>query len=257
MVLSGIEKTSFGVKEIDRIFGKSLPRGFTFLIVGLPGSGKEVLAKQFAGAKNKSESCVYFSANEREDEIVSFMENHHWDSNIKVVDLGQTYYEDVLSKTLRLAKEISELSARKITQIASASEDSSYEEEEINFINISWAKFTDMEKPCRSVFDCLEFMIDYHTDNEAIKFVQAVKTYTQNTDGVSLFCLTKDLYPKLQLRVESIVDCVIELDTIKRIDELEKLVILKKVKNLQPKMSINRYMISEDGFQYDTMKRVA
>jgi KaiC/GvpD/RAD55 family RecA-like ATPase len=256
MVITNIEETSFGVKEIDKIFGKNLPKGFTFLVVGLPGSGKEVLTKQFAGAKNKNESCIYFSANEREDEIISFIENHHWSSDLKVIDLGQVYYEDILSRTLRLAKEIKEMSAKKITRIASEGEDKSYEEEEINFVNLTWANFTDMKKPCRSVFDCIEFIVDYHSEADAIKLVQAVKTYTQNTDGTSFFCLTKDLYPKLQLRMESIVDCVIELDTYRRIDELEKLVILKKVKNLQPKMSINRYKISDEGFQYDTMKRV-
>jgi RecA-superfamily ATPases implicated in signal transduction len=104
MIVTNSEEGSFGVKEIDKIFGKNLPKGYTFLVIGPPGSGKEVLTKQFAGAKNKNESCVYFSANEREDEIISFIENRHWNSDLKVIDLGQVYYEDILSRTLRLAK---------------------------------------------------------------------------------------------------------------------------------------------------------
>jgi KaiC/GvpD/RAD55 family RecA-like ATPase len=98
--------------------------------------------------------------------------------------------------------------------------------------------------------------VDYHTQQDAIGLAQAVKTYTQNTGGIALFALTKDLYPQLQLRLESIFDCVIELDTSRRIDEIERLVVIKKIKNFPHRISINRYKISDEGFQYDTMKRV-
>jgi len=251
----GDEKRSFGVKEIDRIFGTSLPHGFSFLVLGQPGSGKDVLLKQFAGAKSSDENCIYFTATESEDEILRFIEAHGWKKDIKVVDLGKLYYDRILNQTLRIAKERRELSIEKITQAASEGSETAYEEE-INFVNQVWAEFTEMPKPVRAVFDCVEFIADYHSQQDAVNLIQAVKTYAQNAEGLSLFSLTKDLYPQMQLRMESIVDCVIELDTYRRVDEIERLVIIKKIKNSPHRISINRYKISDEGFQYDTMKRV-
>jgi KaiC/GvpD/RAD55 family RecA-like ATPase len=255
MAIAGTEPVSFGVREIDKIFGGSLPRGFSFLVIGQPGSGKDVLIKQFAGARSKSESCIYFSASEMHEEIQSFIEEHKWNKDIKIVDLGRIYYERILSQTLKIAKERSNISVERITEMASESSEEKYQEE-LNFVNLIWAEFTEMPKPCRAVFDCIEFLVDYHTQQDAIGLAQAVKTYTQNTGGVALFALTKDLYPQLQLRLESIFDCVIELDTSRRIDEIERLVVIKKIKNFPHRISINRYKISDEGFQYDTMKRV-
>ncbi|MDY6984977.1 MAG: RAD55 family ATPase [Candidatus Thermoplasmatota archaeon] len=250
------EKLTFGIREIDRIFGGSLPKGFSFLVIGQPGSGKEVLLKQFAGTKGESENCVYFTATEGEDEIYGFIEQHGWKGDIKIVDLGRIYYEKILSQTLRIAKERRDLSVEKIAEAASVSSETQYSEEEINFVNLVWGEFTEMPKPMRAVFDCLEFIADYHSQQEAINLVQAIKTYAQNIGGLVLFSLTKDLYPSMQLRLESIVDCVIELDTNRRVDEVERLVIIKKIKNSPHKISINRYRIGDEGFQYDTMKRV-
>lgn len=250
------EKLTFGVREIDRIFGGSLPKGFSFLVIGQPGSGKEVLLKQFAGTKSENENCIYFTATEGEDEIYSFIEQHGWRGDIKIVDLGKIYYERILSQTLKIAKERRELSVEKIAEAASIDTETPYNEEEINFVNLVWAEFTEIPKPIRGVFDCLEFIADYHSPQEAINLVQAIKTYTQNTGGLVLFSLTKDLYPQMQLRLESIVDCVIELDTNRRIDEIERLVIIKKIKNSPHRININRYRIGDEGFQYDTMKRV-
>jgi KaiC/GvpD/RAD55 family RecA-like ATPase len=249
------EKRSFGVREIDRIFGGSLPRGFSFLVIGQPGSGKEVMLKQFAGAKSKDESCVYFTATEGSEEIFSFIEQHGWSREINIVDLGKIYYDRVLSQTLRIAKERREMSVEKITEAAAESEETLYEEE-INFVNLVWASFTEMAKPTRAVFDCLEFIADYHSQQDAINLVQTIKTYTQNSGGLVFFSLTKDLYPQMQLRMESIADCVIELDTNRRVDEIERLVILKRIKNSPHRISINRYRITDAGFEYDTMKRV-
>jgi len=232
-----------------------MPSGFTFLVTGQPGSGKEILLKQYAGAKGKEGSSLYFSATESADEVKSLIQSHGWAKDVEIFDLSYIYYDRVLSQTLEIARKRETFSAERVTRIASEDLDKSYESE-LNFVNIVWSNFTDAKKPCKAVFDCMEFIADYHSQQEAIHLMQAVKIYTQNTGGLSLFSLTKELYPTMQLRMESIADCVIELDTFRRLDEVERIIVVKKIKNLQHKLGINRYIISDDGFEYDTMKRV-
>src|SRR2546422_58711 len=49
---------STGITALDKALMNGLPKGFTVLVTGPPGSGTELLAKQFAGAGVRDEIVV-------------------------------------------------------------------------------------------------------------------------------------------------------------------------------------------------------
>jgi circadian clock protein KaiC len=72
-------RLSSGIEELDHILGGGFPANRLFLIEGAPGSGKTTLALQFllAGIKH-SETGLYVTFSESEDEIRAVAESHGW-----------------------------------------------------------------------------------------------------------------------------------------------------------------------------------
>lgn len=60
-----LERLSTGIDEIDQLVEGGIPKGFTVLLTGNPGTGKTILASHFLyqGLQNK-ESCIYVSFSE-------------------------------------------------------------------------------------------------------------------------------------------------------------------------------------------------
>lgn len=68
-----------GIVGLDTVLGGGLPAGCTYLIQGLPGTGKTTLALQFcmAGAAS-GESVLYITTSESRNEVHTVAEGHGW-----------------------------------------------------------------------------------------------------------------------------------------------------------------------------------
>ena len=127
------EIVSTGIERLDEalIEEKGVVLGSSILIEGSSGSGKELLAKQFASAGVGSENVVYFSTDETSDELVDTFEQYRWPTDLRIVNVGTQYFEKVLSRELQASRfkqdglSVSEL--RNIGQYGSTSY-------EINFV---------------------------------------------------------------------------------------------------------------------------
>src|SRR5689334_16154768 len=78
-----------GIEGLDHVLGGGLERGRAFLLEGAPGTGKTTVATQFLmeGAK-ASESCLYITLSETEDELRAGATSHGWDlSGVQVFEL--------------------------------------------------------------------------------------------------------------------------------------------------------------------------
>ena len=52
------DMTSIGIAELDRALMNGVPKGYTILVTGTPGTGVELFAKQFAAAGIGSENVT-------------------------------------------------------------------------------------------------------------------------------------------------------------------------------------------------------
>lgn len=65
-----LERCSTGITELDSLIG-GIPRGFTVLVAGNPGTGKSILAAHFLyeGWKN-NENGLYVSFSESKEQLL-------------------------------------------------------------------------------------------------------------------------------------------------------------------------------------------
>lgn len=94
--------TSIGIPALDEHLGGGIQKGSTVLIMGSPGSGTEFFAKQFASAGR--ETVTYFTSTERDEDVLAFMREYGWRTDLKIVNVGTKYYERVLAKKLEIGR---------------------------------------------------------------------------------------------------------------------------------------------------------
>jgi len=87
------EFISTGIEKLDTLLEGGIPKGFTTLILGAPGSSIEILSKQLATVG----STVYFTTEETKDEIVETMDRFGWNhKNVDFIDIALKYSQNVL-----------------------------------------------------------------------------------------------------------------------------------------------------------------
>ena len=99
-----MELISTGVNVLDETLGGGIPLGFTILVMGSPGAGMELLAKQFATSGKETENVVYVSTTERNEDVLSTIKRYGWTQDINIINIGTRYYEKVLARKLDVSK---------------------------------------------------------------------------------------------------------------------------------------------------------
>ena len=84
---------STGIDKLDALLDGGIPKGFTTLILSVPGSGCEILFKQMASCGN----TLIFSTEETKEEIESTMKRFGWNpEGVEIVDIASSYRESVI-----------------------------------------------------------------------------------------------------------------------------------------------------------------
>lgn len=78
-----MEYTKTGIPGFDEMLGGGLPKGYTILVAGGPGSGKSTFAMQFLykGISEYNEPGIYITLEERPRHIVQNFSGFGWDMN--------------------------------------------------------------------------------------------------------------------------------------------------------------------------------
>lgn len=83
-----------GIEGLDRLLGsKGFPKGSAVVLIGGPGSGKTLLSLQICkNLVKQGKKCLFWSLNETEEKIKSYLKNFGWDvgENL-VIKKGDTY----------------------------------------------------------------------------------------------------------------------------------------------------------------------
>jgi len=220
------ELETVGIPALDKYLGGGVPKGFTILVVGRPGSGTEYLAKQFASAG--SVHTTYFTTTERDEDIFSVMKQHGWKSNIKIFNIGVKYYETTLEKRLEISRYRQE--GLKYDEIKKTKdEQASFE---INYLTSLAYEISKLPTPFRVVVDSLDFFLENYDTVEVLSAMRTIKAHTQHSESITLITLLKNvLEARVQSSIEDMADMIIELerDTIQH--EVKKFLVIQKVRN--------------------------
>jgi KaiC/GvpD/RAD55 family RecA-like ATPase len=236
---------STGVKILDNTLGGGLPVGFTSLVVGTPGAGMELFAKQFASAGRDKENIVYVSTTERNEDVLTTMKRFGWTQDMNIINIGTRYYESVLAQKLEVSKYRYEgLSRDDIESLINGKE----KENEENFLNNLTYEVSKLEPPFRLVIDSLDFFLEQSSYKEVISALRMIKAHVQHSESIAFFTLQKDVYEKSTYSgIEGVVDCIIELDTWIEKAEFKRFLIMKKLRNHPERTGVFQYTIAEKG----------
>jgi len=217
---------TIGIPALDKYLGGGVPKGFTILVVGRPGSGTEYLAKQFASAGDAN--TVYFTTTERDEDIVSAMKEHGWRSNVKIFNIGVKYYETTLEKRLEISRYRQE--GLKFEDIKKSK--GGQDKFDINYLTSLAYEISKLPTPFRVVVDSLDFFLENYDTVEVLSAMRTIKAHTQHSESITLITLLKNvLEARIQSSIEDMADMIIELerDTIQH--EVKKFLSIQKVRN--------------------------
>ncbi|MFQ6121018.1 MAG: RAD55 family ATPase [Methanosarcinales archaeon] len=85
---AGIERVKTGIIGFDDLIEGGIPKGFTIIVTGPPGTGKTTFSMQFLreGVLNK-EKCIFFSFEEDAEQLINHFLRFRWDV-VKYADEG-------------------------------------------------------------------------------------------------------------------------------------------------------------------------
>ena len=247
---------STGVDKLDMLLEGGIPRGFLTLILGVPGSGSEILIKQIASSGKN----LLFSTDETKEEIIKTMKRFGWSTeNVEIVDIASKYTESVVlshEKRVSVYQKRSGLNLKELITEGSGGVPQ-IKESEPDFLAMLGNRMTSSKLPEKILLNSLDFFLDQYPHNDVIRTVHAMKIANLRNSSALFIVLTKGVYGELfERRMEGIADCVLELEILKKGSTFDRYLSVKKMKNYARKIGMARYTIDKDGFVLEMIERI-
>lgn len=252
MSMPEIKVADIGLPVLNEALMGGVPRGYTILLGGSPGSGMELFAKQFAAAGIGKEKVVYFTTTERDEDILTTMREFNWPTDMKIVNIGQEYYTKVLEKELLISRYRQEgVPLEYILESSSRG----VGEREVNFLTRVTYEVSNLTPPFRIVLDSLDFFLEHYEHSKVLSALRTIKAHTQYNESVSLVTMLTNVYSTAtQSGVEEIVDIIIELEMQRKERGFEKYLVVKKVRNHPEKTGVFKYYVNSTGIRLERIE---
>jgi KaiC/GvpD/RAD55 family RecA-like ATPase len=251
------EVVSIGIPKLDVMLLGGIPKGYMILVEGTPGSGMELFAKQFAGAKTEEEKALYVATNETAADVRRLLRQYRWSTDITIDSIAKRYYDAILVKEMFISKLRREgLTVKEIETLA-VSKGKQFETKKIDFLAETEYKISTLEPPYRVVIDSVDFFLQQYPSENVLMMLRTVKAHTQRAKGLTLVTMVSGAHDvKTESGIRAIVDCIIELEVQKLASEFENRLIVRKLKNHPDKTAILTYAITEGGITPERVSRI-
>ena len=238
---------STGLAALDKALMAGMPRGFTALAMGVPGSGIDLFAKQFAAAGAKDENVVYFTTSEQDEDIVGTMQDFGWKADLTILNIGNQYYETVLARRLEASRFRQEgLTVKDLRQRSGSAP------REVNFLTTLAYEASRLRPPFRVVVDSLDFFLEYYGPAEVLSAVRTIKAHVQRTEGLCLFTMLSGVHDaRTQSGLEGIVDAIFELERVREGASFKRYLVVRKVRNHPEKTGIYPLALTKQGLEIE------
>lgn len=241
---------STGVLALDRALMNGLPKGFTLLATGVPGSGLDLYAKQYAGAGAKDENVVYFTTSEQDEDIVGTMQDFGWKADLTIVNIGNQYYETVLARRLEASKFRQEgLSMKDVAKLKAMEAGI---RREVNFLTALSYEVSRLKPPFRLIVDSLDFFLQYYDHAEVLSALRTIKAHVQRTEGLALLTMLTGVHdPRTQSGLEGIVDAIFEMERVRDAASFKRYLVIRKIRNHPDKTGIYPLALTKNGLEIE------
>jgi KaiC/GvpD/RAD55 family RecA-like ATPase len=232
-----------GIKLLDDALMDGVPKGFTTMVYGLPGSGTDLLAKQFATAGPEKEEAVFVTTTERDADIMSTIEYFGWKKDIRIINLAKEYFDKVLVKELDISKFRKE--GIRLRDVRKPKEDKKLD---ANLLTTLIYEAARLKPPFRLVIHSLDFFFEYYDHSNVLSAIRTIKMHTEQSESVTLLTLdTGVLESRLQIGIEEVVDCVLELERQRDNLDFRRNLIVRKMRNHPEKTGVYPIEFTKSG----------
>ncbi len=249
------EFISTGIEKLDKLLEGGIPKGFTVLILGSPGSSVEILSKQLT----TTGKVLYFTTEETKNEVLDTLKRFNWNpQELEFVDIAEKYSQSVLTgeqKRVSIYEQRSKLRLKELIEIGSSGLPPTIKGEE-DFLAIlsNRIKSSGFQK---IVINSLDFFLSQYSQDEVIRTIYAAKLSNLQNKGALFIIMTRGIHGDIfERKMEGTADCVLELEVLQKGSTFERFLSVKKMRNYAKKIGIARYAIDSDGFVLEMIERI-
>jgi KaiC/GvpD/RAD55 family RecA-like ATPase len=237
----------FGIPEVDNTLFAALPPGWLALLSGHSGSGAPLLAKQFAHAGIGRVPVLFYTTFERTEDVRRAFETFGWDpTEVKVVNLGDEYYERVLMRGLEVARarehglSLDELVGAESRDITTKS---------FSLTNRMLSDLAGMDQPFRLVLDSVDFFFEVLEPHDVTTVARQIRHRCQSIGGQALLTIHSVAHNGAVFGLlQDLADLVFELRAEPRGSRYAYQLFTEKVANRPELSRISPVHVSESGW---------
>ncbi len=235
----------FGIPEVDQQLSGQLPRGWLGILSGVPGSGIELLAKQFAQAAAPKTPVVYYTTSERDEDVKSALRDFGWRDDLNLVNIADEYYEKVLSRNLEVSQYREKgVSGKEVSEFQMAS----LEAPPVNFVTRMTYDLAGFDQPFRLVLDSLDFFLEISEREEVISLVRQIRSRAQRVGGVALLTVHPAIHDHQTTgTLEEIADLLLDIEVEREHATLRHFINVRKIRNHPERTGIIPVTITPKG----------
>lgn len=252
--IMGLDKNLFENREFEKpVYG--LPKGTIILVKGAEGSGKELLAKQFASGTREREDILYFATEEGKKEILNILEEYKWiakPENLDIIDVIQAYNKilnEEVSKTKRRRGKPEYMETIAMSDFEKEKKEPEpgkhyYVCEDLierpDFLFDLYNTFLENTEslvqyevtPYRLIIDSLDFYLDHCDKGKVIDTIMLIANKVKSDGAIALMTMSSDIFSKdIEKRIGGIADCILGLKMEEKGEKSEHILEIIEVKN--------------------------
>ncbi len=236
-----------GIPDIDSGLTPYLPPGSLVVVVGTPGSGTHLLAKQFAQAGIGSAPVLYYTTAERTIDAQDAFRSFHWDPDaIRFGNLSDDYYRRVLEPELEVSRlrerglRIEDLRNARRPEVPLAP---------YSLVGRFLNELANLDSPFRLVLDSLDFLLELLEVSEVVNLVRQIRSRTQLLGGKAMVTVQQgSLDSRSSAMLEDVADLGITLRSEPNGSTFDHTLEVRKLRNHPERTQIRRVSIDENGF---------
>lgn len=238
-----------GIMGLDVQLGGGVPPGSTILILAEPGTSMEIFAQQFVyGGLVNNEEVYYYSSEHPISEILSEMADFGWDVQKYIDDDKLTFIDAYASRFYNILP----------TELNDKLPAKDFLRQSIDPLNLLKTTVTEQRSGrYRGIIDSISYFLRSYELNSVIEAIEIMSSIGKATGAVQLILMTGGMHDSsVENSMKSICDGVIEFRMKERGSEIERSILIRKMRGMIPLDRTISYNVTSKGIELETTKRV-
>jgi KaiC/GvpD/RAD55 family RecA-like ATPase len=244
-----LDDRTFGIPELDSTIAPYLPGGWLGLLTGPSGAGTHLLAKQFAAAGVGSSPVLYYTTDERTQDIQQAFRDYGWDpEGVRILNLDDEYYERVLVRQLEVSRTRERgLRAEEVLRAGQTP----LPLRPFSLTSRVLADLAQLDGPFRLIIDSVDFLIEILGASELIVLARQIRRRAQSLGGQAVLILQPQIHDaRTTGLLDEMADLIIGMETVGDGDRFVTRLTVRKIRNHPERNRVLAAEVTESGLRF-------